>query len=306
MEPAPALQPRSGRDREEAVALGGLVALFVITAAWWALAFWPVQDGPYWLERTRFVCFGVAESGLPDAGGWIGLIGGPLGMLGMILAGWRRGVVDLLRHARRSRTMAGMLSAMAVGMLLLIAGASLRVSQARAETRALDETGVRLPSTYPRLDHDAPALALRAHDGTTMSLQQLRGRTVLVTFAYGHCQTVCPIIVRRVLAAQERLRGTGEDPAVLVVTLDPWRDTPSRLGAIASAWDLPADDAWLVGGEVAQVEATLDAWQVPRTRDLRTGEVTHPSLVYIVDASGRIAFAANGDVDAIVQLTQRL
>jgi hypothetical protein len=37
------------------------------------------------------------------------------------------------------------------------------------------------------------------------------------------------------------------------------------------------------------VEAALDAWDVPRTRDLATGEVTHPSLVYVIDAAGRIA-----------------
>ena len=54
------------------------------------------------------------------------------------------------------------------------------------------------------------------------------------------------------------------------------------------------------------VEAALDAWEVPRRRNERTGEVTHPSLVYVIDEEGRIAYASTGGVAALVSLVQRL
>src|SRR5207253_2865406 len=57
-------------DREDRVAFAGLVMICVITIAWWTLAPWPVSDAPLWLVRTRAACFGVNETGLPDAGGW--------------------------------------------------------------------------------------------------------------------------------------------------------------------------------------------------------------------------------------------
>jgi hypothetical protein len=50
----------------------------------------------------------------------------------------------------------------------------------------------------------------------------------------------------------------------------------------------------------------LDAWEVPRSRDLNTGEVTHPSLVYVIDREGRIAFAATGDAATLAGLLRRL
>ena len=87
-------------DGEERFALSMLVVAFLVTAAWWALALWPVADAPAWLTRTRYVCFGVQESGLPDAGGWVGLIFAPLGMFGIVLIGWNAGVRGLLRRAR--------------------------------------------------------------------------------------------------------------------------------------------------------------------------------------------------------------
>ena len=109
-----------------------------------------------------------------------------------------------------------------------------------------------------------------------------------------------------VLRAQAALRGTAREPAVLIVTLDPWRDPPSRLPALAKSWGLPDTDAYVLSGDVATVNATLDDWEVPRSRDQQTGEVTHPSLLYVVDATGRMAYAYAGGVDAIVSLLQRL
>jgi protein SCO1 len=295
-----------GLSREEATALVGLVSLFCITAAWWALALWPVQDGPAWLERTRYVCFGVAQSGLPDAGGWIGLTAGPLGMLAILVAGWWRGVRGLLSRARYSRVLAGTLTALAVGCVLLVAGASLRVQQVRAATLLPDAAGFVPDRNYPRLDLPAPALRLTDQHGDALDLAELRGRPVLVTFAFAHCSTICPLLVKHALDAQAELLGGRAEPAVVIVTLDPWRDPPSRLPAMARSWGLPVEGAWIVSGAVADVEAALDAWNVQRSRDLTTGEVTHPSLTYIVDRDGTLAYASTGGTQALITLLRRL
>lgn len=292
------------RTRDDAVALAGLLVVVAVTLAWWALALWPVGDGPEWLARTRYACFGVSGDSLPDAGGWIGLIGAPLGMLAMLGAGWGRTLLQLSRRARTSRSLGATFTAVALALMLLVTGAAARVQQARA-IGWLDEPGG-VPSTYPRLDRAAPPLALTAQDGVVRGLTDFAGRPVLLTFAYAHCETVCPVIVREVLGAQAARRQDDERPVVLVVTLDPWRDTPSRLAPMAAEWGLPARDAWILGGAVEDVEAALDAWEVPRTRNLRTGEVTHPSLVYVIDREGRIAYASTGGTDALVTLLERL
>lgn len=293
-------------NREESQALAGLIAMFAITAAWWALALWPVADGPTWLERTRYVCFGATENGLPDTGGWIGLIAGPLGMLSILLIGWRRGVEGLLRRSRRSRPLAAALALLAIGTMAMVTGAASRVQQANAATVGDGVADAVPATTYPRLDRPAPPLVLISQDGAAIDLADLHGRPVLVTFAYAHCTTVCPVIVSHVIRARERLQGTVDEPAVMIVTLDPWRDPPSRLPAMAAAWALPAADAWVLSGAIDDVETVLDAWDVPRSRDLTSGEITHPSLAWVIGRDGRIAYASTGGVDALVSLVQRL
>ena len=71
------------------VALGALGTVLAITIGWWALALWPVDaETPAWFVRTREVCFGAMASGLPNAGGWLLLVGQPLGMLLILVIGW--------------------------------------------------------------------------------------------------------------------------------------------------------------------------------------------------------------------------
>jgi cytochrome oxidase Cu insertion factor (SCO1/SenC/PrrC family) len=126
-----------------------------------------------------------------------------------------------------------------------------------------------------------------------------------VSFAFAHCETVCPLIVQDLRDAQTKVAELR--PIVVIVTLDPWRDPPARLPAIATQWRL-GTEGHVLSGTVAEVERTLDAWQVGRTRDGRTGELTHAGVVYVLDRTGEIAFTLAGGTsgDFLATLLRRL
>lgn len=276
-------------------ALAALASIVAITTAWWALALWPAGPAaPDWLLRTRQVCFGVQPDGLPDAGGWVLLIGQPAGMLVVLAAVWgrelRAGLALLI-----SRT-AGQIAAGIVAALIVagISGVVVRVRTAGLEPFATGPAD--LASQLTRIDDAPPAFALIDQHGREITLEAFSGRPVIVAFVYAHCETVCPAIVADVLGARRLARGTR--PAVLFVTLDPWRDTPARLPAIARAWGL-GDDALVLSGEPETVERILNAWRVPRARNMRTGDISHPALVYLITPAGRIAYVVGGNTSAI-------
>ena len=285
--------------------LGALLALVLITAGWWALALWPAPaTPPDWLIQARLVCFNAGPNGLPDASGWLLLIGQPIGMFAvlMVIAGpsVRAGIASL-RYS-----MAGRAALYAVPALALIGlgAAGVRVADALGSA---GPAGIQeLPLTYPRLDRPAPELGLADQHGTEVTLDRFWGRPVLVTFAFGHCEAICPAIVQQTLAAQRRaVQGSGVVPAVVVITLDPWRDTPARLPHLAEQWGM-GPDAHVLSGDIAQVNKILDEWQVARQRDGRTGDIGHPPLVFLLDADGRIAYAASGGVGPLSELLSRL
>ncbi len=291
---------RSGAGR-----VGGLLALgfwLAVTVSWWALALWPAPDEPpAWLLRARTVCFNAGESGLPDASGWLVLIGQPIGLLAVMMVIWG----DALRSGLR-----GLASGPAGRALLVSTAALLVVGVGAAGARVVSiapvgRAGVSSPpDTYPRLDRQAPALELVDQHGERLSLETLQGRPALVTFAFGHCATVCPAVVRQVLEGRERA-GLLEPPPVVVITLDPWRDTPRRLPSVAEHWQIRGEDR-VLSGEIDDVNRVLDDWKVARERNPQTGNLLHPPLVYLLDAAGRIAYASTGAPEEVAELLRRV
>lgn len=284
-------------------ALGLLAVILAVTAAWWALALWPLPDAaPGWLARTRWVCFNSPPQGLPDGGGWLLLVAQPLSMIGALLVIWGDGVRDGLRALMATAVGRGVTVAVAGAVALGIGATGVRVARAAATPAVALPPGPP-PETYPRLDRAAPPLPLVDQHGRVFSLGDRAGRPVIVTFAFAHCAAICPLVVQDALRAGEL--AVGLRPLVVIVTLDPWRDPPARLPAIAAKWGLTGD-AVVLSGSVREVEHALDAWTVARTRDPLTGDVAHPPLFYLLDGEGRIAFAATGGAQTIAELLKRL
>ena len=306
-------------------AMAGLVALLAVTVAWWALALWPVEGvPPAWLERARAVCFNAGPSGLPDASGWLLLVGQPIGMLAVLMVIAGDPVREGLRRAFASP--AGLLGIATVAGVL-VAGvvlASVRVAGAPRDAEWLEAVSDRVPASYPRLDRPLPeVVGLVDQHGDAFSWERVAGRPALLTFGFGHCATVCPMTVMNARQVQDRFRAEGLEMDLVVITLDPWRDTPARLPALARQFHLGGDGpgeggeggaeggeeragSYLLSGTVAAVNAALDALQMARERVPETGDIVHPALVYLLDSEGTIVYAASGHAELIGELARRM
>jgi protein SCO1 len=71
----------------------------------------------------------------------------------------------------------------------------------------------------------APDFTLRDQDGKPVSMRDLRGQPVIVTFLYTTCDDTCPAQAQTVRGALDDL---GEDVPALAIAVDPPRDTPER------------------------------------------------------------------------------
>lgn len=268
------------------------VAWTLITLSWWALAFAPLQGAPEWLLRTRDVCFGTMPNGLPDTYGWMTLVLSPLSMLGAILVLWGEPLRADLRALRASRAgwvfLAVLFGAPATGIAYVghVTGKELRLLSALRGVPA-DE---RLPAGYPRLDRDAADFALVDQAGRTIAKADLEGKLVVMTFAYAHCATVCPLVIKTL--SDTLASHGGPDVVGVVVTLDPLRDTPGSLPTLAANWGL-GKNVHLLSGAPDDVNKMLKAYKVDTSRDEQTGDIGHLAIFYILDEAGRLVYAFN-------------
>jgi protein SCO1/2 len=81
------------------------------------------------------------------------------------------------------------------------------------------------------------AFALVDHNGTPRSLEDFRGRVVVMFFGFTHCPDVCPTTLAELAAALRKLGPAANEVQVLLVTVDPDRDTPELLAKYVTAFN---------------------------------------------------------------------
>jgi protein SCO1/2 len=77
----------------------------------------------------------------------------------------------------------------------------------------------------------APDFDLTNQDGERISMRELRGKPVVVTFLYTTCEDTCPVQAQTMRGALDQL---GHDLPAVAVAVDPPRDTPERARAFLS------------------------------------------------------------------------
>jgi protein SCO1 len=79
--------------------------------------------------------------------------------------------------------------------------------------------------------------SLADHTGKPRALADFRGRVVVMFFGFTHCADVCPTTLAQLAAAVKKLGTDGDKVQVLLVTVDPERDTPQVLSQYVTAFN---------------------------------------------------------------------
>ena len=111
---------------------------------------------------------------------------------------------------------------------LVVAGFVYKMSQPRIMTDAeLKANGAYMFETPRAL----PEFSLVDHHGEAFTAQRFEGQWTLVFFGFTYCPDICPTtmaFLNRLMASMEGLPA-AEDTRVVMVSVDPARDTPERM-----------------------------------------------------------------------------
>ncbi len=117
------------------------------------------------------------------------------------------------------------------------------------------------------------------------TLRDMAGSPVLLTMFYGDCNAACPIIIetlKRTVAALGPHAGTLR---VLMVSLDPFNDSPAGLAQLVRNKQLDARFRLAVASDESQTRLLAGALQI-KFRQLGDGVINHTTRIALLDSAG--------------------
>lgn len=133
--------------------------------------------------------------------------------------------------------------------------------------------------------------SLTDHTGTVRTAESFPGKVAVVFFGFTQCPDVCPASLAEVATAMKLLGDRAKDVQVLMVSVDPDRDTPEIMRAYLGAFDQELPTRFLgLSGSAEQTRKTASAFRAFYAKSSTPGggyTMDHSASFYLIDPKGK-------------------
>lgn len=143
--------------------------------------------------------------------------------------------------------------------------------------------GTPIQSVMPATD-----FTLTSADGP-VSLSDYRGKVVVLYFGYTFCPDVCPTTLSDVNRALAQLGDKAEDVQLIMVSVDPARDTPEKLTEYVEFFNPTFVGVTGTDDEVRSVATLYGIWYEAHEEEGASGYlVDHTATLNVIDEEGHL------------------
>jgi len=158
-----------------------------------------------------------------------------------------------------------------------------------------------------RLGRVTPDFELADTAGRLRTLASYRGQVVVLVFGFTFCPEACPTELFKLAQVRKRLGSDADRVQVLMVTLDPERDSPEVLRRYVTAFDARFE---ALTGTATQLRRAAQNFSVVYAR-VPIGDsytIDHSTAIYLIDPRGhhRSSEPMSTTVDELARRIQAL
>lgn len=134
-----------------------------------------------------------------------------------------------------------------------------------------------------------PEFALRDQNDAPVDEQVFKGQWDLVFFGFTNCPDVCPLTLQVLSIAKRQLAEAGQSPLprIVLVSVDPERDTPQKMAAYIENF---GDGNLGITGDLDNIRKLTGALGIFFEKRATDGDfytVDHSAVVLLIDPEGR-------------------
>jgi protein SCO1/2 len=201
-----------------------------------------------------------------------------------------------MASSTKTLTIIGLTIAALIGSVLLISSLQVR--------NAEPLYALRLPDPMP-----LPEFELLDQDGNQLTNESFDDQWTLVFFGFTNCPDICPATLQVLSVARAQLASNNPDqelPDILLISVDPGRDTPESMKPYVAHFGDGVSGATGSLAELEKLTKTLGVYfaiEDPASPDAPENyNVAHSAHVALIDNRGRYhaVFSAPHTVDAFV------
>lgn len=135
-----------------------------------------------------------------------------------------------------------------------------------------------------------PPLALTDQDNRPFGADRLRGGWSLLFFGFTRCPDACPVTMSALAQTRKLLADLPEGlrPRVVMISVDPERDTPERLAAYVKAFDPSFSGATGTKAAIDELAQRMGVLVAPRPLDGDDYTVDHTTSVFLIGPDGAL------------------
>ncbi|MGQ9766932.1 MAG: SCO family protein [Anaerolineae bacterium] len=178
--------------------------------------------------------------------------------------------------------------------VLLIVGAMATIVAIAALLRPYRYHGIVIEAGRP-----VPDFELTAHTGHRVRLSDFRGKLVVLYFGYTYCPDVCPTSLSTLARAMKRLGPKADQVQVLMITVDPERNTPEQLAAYMGYFDPRFIELTGTPDEIAAAATPFGIYYQRHAGSSASSYlVDHTATLTVWDSAGRLRLVLPFEVTA--------
>jgi protein SCO1 len=135
----------------------------------------------------------------------------------------------------------------------------------------------------------AADFSLTTQDKRSLTLRELRGKVVAVTFIFTQCRDTCPMLTAKLVGIERKLAVSRDaDIRFVAISLTPKHDTPEVLKRYAQAYSADLSRWAFLTGDAAQIHDLARQYGVFVRKKETQDDVDHGFLTSLVDRAGNI------------------
>lgn len=169
-----------------------------------------------------------------------------------------------------------------------VLGAAIAAGLAFALRMSGDAAGP-IRATILPAGNELPEFALLDDHGAAVDRSVFAGQWDLVFFGFTHCPDICPTTLQTLARARHQLAERDQDPMprIVLVSVDPERDTPEIMNRYVSSF---GDDVLGITGsldEIRKLTEALGIYFAKTPAENGNYSVDHSTVVMVINPDGR-------------------